>query len=96
MVGEDCAESRTGREVAEEARRLLPVVKRLTNTCCCSNTFVAMSHGRLNFEHPSHLFEAVTRHIGRTVGRNTTVSPPVFTQIVSKFANAFYYTFYTN
>jgi len=32
-----------------------------------------MSHGHPDFEHPLQLFEAVTRHIGRTVGRNTTV-----------------------
>ena len=43
------------------------------NTCRWPNTFVAMSHGHPDFEHPSHLFEAVTRHNGRTVGRNTTV-----------------------
>jgi len=43
------------------------------NTCRWPNTFVAMSHGHPDFEHPSHLFEAVMRHNGRTVGRNTTV-----------------------
>lgn len=33
-----------------------------------------MSYSDPDFEHASRLFEAVTRHIGRTVGRNTTVS----------------------
>ena len=35
--------------------------------------FCSMSHCHPDFKHPFHLFEAVTCHIGWTVGRNTTV-----------------------
>ena len=45
----------------------------LSSSCRWPNSFVAMSHGHPNFEHPSHLFKAITHHNGWTVGRNTTV-----------------------
>jgi len=40
-----------------------------------SNTFVAMSHPFVDFEHLPQVFDGVTRHIGRTLGRNSTVPP---------------------
>jgi len=38
-----------------------------------SNTFVAMSHPFVDFEHLPQVFDGVTRHIGRTLGWNSTV-----------------------
>ena len=46
-----------------------------SSSCHWLNSFVAMSHSNPNFEHPSHLFEAVTGHNSWTVGRNTTALP---------------------
>ena len=45
----------------------------LSSSCRWPNSFVAVSHGHPDFEHPSHLFEAIMHHNGWTVGRNTTV-----------------------
>ena len=44
----------------------IPTSKSLppSSSCRWPNSFVDMSHGHPNFEHPSHLFEAVTRHNG--------------------------------
>ena len=44
----------------------IPTSKSLppSSSCRWPNSFVAMSHGHPDFEHPSHLFEAVTRHNG--------------------------------
>ena len=39
-----------------------------------TNTSVATSHSSVEPEHYVQLFEAVTRHYGRTVGRISTVS----------------------